>query len=121
MKDYKDLELWKESRKFVTTIYQLTSGFPIDEKFGLKSQLQRAAVSVPSNIAEGFGRSTSADTRKFLIIARGSLFELETQLYLSLDLNLISKSQLDDALGQLGLCLKLLNGYLNYLKTKNPS
>lgn len=118
MKDYKELDLWKEARKLVSHIYRLTAELPSDEKFGLKSQLQRAAVSVPSNIAEGFGRSTSADTQRFLVIARGSLFELETQLYLCLDLKLIVDTDMRSVQDQVLLCLRLLNGYLKYLKSR---
>lgn len=118
MKDYKELDLWKEARKLVSDVYQLASDLPSDEKFGLKSQLQRAAVSVPSNIAESFGRSTSADTQRFLIIARGSLFELETQLYLCLDLQLISESEMKSTREQVLLSIRLLNGYLKYLRSK---
>lgn len=118
MKDYKELDLWKESRKLVSDIYKLTSGFPTDEKFGLKSQLQRAAVSVPSNVAEGLGRSTLADTQRFLVIARGSLFELETQLYLCFDVGLVSAETMNSGHKQVSLCLRLLNGYLKYLKSK---
>ena len=118
MKDYKELELWKESRKLVSDVYRMTANFPSDEKFGLKSQLQRAAVSVPSNIAEGMGRSTTPDTNRFLVIARGSLFEIETQLFLCLDLKLISDNAMDFIHKQVLLCLRLLNGYLKYLKSK---
>ncbi len=118
MKDYKELELWKESRKLVSDVYKMTGILPADEKFGLKSQLQRAAVSVPSNIAEGMGRSTSADTIRFLVIARGSLFELETQLYLCLDLQLISESELKSVHEQILLSIRLVNGYLKYLRSK---
>ena len=118
MNDYKELELWKESRKLVSDVYRMTANFPADEKFGLKSQLQRAAVSVPSNIAEGMGRSTKLDTHRLLVIARGSLFEIETQLFLCMDLNLIIQEELDSTHKQVLLCLRLLNGYLKYLKSK---
>jgi four helix bundle protein len=118
MKDYKELDLWKESRKLVSFVYRLTADFPSEEKFGLKSQLQRAAVSVPSNIAEGMGRQSSPDTQRFLVIARGSLFELETQLYLCVDLGVISDQEMKLANEQVILCLRLLSGYLNYLKSK---
>lgn len=118
MKDYKDLDLWKESRKLVSEVYKMTSNLSPDEKFGLKSQLQRAAVSVPSNIAEGMGRSTSADTQRFLVIARGSLFELETQMFLCLDLQLISDSEMKNVHEQILLRIRLLNGYSKYLKLK---
>jgi four helix bundle protein len=74
------LEAWKEAKKLVREIYQLTQGFPKDETFGLTSQMRRAAVSIPSNIAEGAARSGQKELLQFLNIARGSLSELETQL-----------------------------------------
>jgi len=76
----------------VKQIYEITRNFPDDEKFGLTSQIRRCAVSVPSNIAEGCGRGTNPQLKHFLDIAIGSLCELETQIYLSYDLNYISKT-----------------------------
>ena len=87
MKVYTELEVWKESRILVKDIYSITKSFPKEEIYGLSNQLRRCAVSIPSNIAEGCGRRTSADTIQFLHISRGSLYELETQLYIALDLN----------------------------------
>ena len=81
MKVYTELEVWKESRILVKDIYSITKSFPKEEIYGLSNQLRRCAVSIPSNIAEGCGRRTSADTIQFLHISRGSLYELETQLY----------------------------------------
>ena len=89
MKVYTELEVWKESRILVKDIYSITKSFPKEEIYGLSNQLRRCAVSIPSNIAEGCGRRTSADTIQFLHISRGSLYELETQLYIALDLNYI--------------------------------
>ncbi len=77
---YKDLIVWQKSVELVTEIYAATSKFPRDEVFGLTSQLRRCAVSVPSNIAEGQGRASKGEFIQFLSHARGSLFELETQL-----------------------------------------
>ncbi|WP_228027929.1 four helix bundle protein [Costertonia aggregata] len=74
--DYTELEVWKESRKLVSSLYSVTKSFPKEESYGLTSQMRRCAVSVPSNIAEGCGRRTSADTIQFLHVARGSLYEL---------------------------------------------
>src|SRR6476620_3630011 len=91
-KSYTELEVWQKSRELVVVIYQLTGAFPKDELFSLTNQLRRCAVSVPSNIAEGCGRSTSKDTIHFLYISRGSLFELETQCYLSIDQNYITEA-----------------------------
>lgn len=78
--NFRELKIWKDSIEMVKAIYLLTSELPDDEKFGLKSQIQRCAVSVPSNIAEGSGRSTNKDFRNFLNMSLSSSYELETQL-----------------------------------------
>ena len=82
-KSYTDLEVWQLARKLVSEVYASSLLFPKEELFGLTNQLRRAAVSVPSNIAEGCGRQTPRDTINFLFIARGSLYELETQVYVA--------------------------------------
>jgi len=84
---HKNLEVWKRSIDFVLKIYELTESLPSDEKFGLTSQLRRAAVSIPSNIAEGAGRSSTKEFIRFLDISNGSLSELETQLIIIHKLN----------------------------------
>lgn len=84
---YKDLEVWKLSLQFVAEIYKLTQTFPKHEIYGLSSQLQRASVSIPSNIAEGSGRKSTKDFIHFLFIAKGSLLEIETQLEIAKILN----------------------------------
>jgi len=114
MIEYKDLVVWIKVRELAQQIYSLTKSFPKEETFGLTNQLRRCAVSVPSNIAEGCGRNTSKDTLQFLFISRGSLYELETQLYISLDQNYISQIQLNDVLDLITDCKKLLNGFINY-------
>ncbi len=86
IKDYKDLIVWKKSMVLTKTIYLLCKHIPTSEKFSLISQMQRSAVSVPSNIAEGYGRTTRKDYAHFLHIARGSAAELETQILLTKDL-----------------------------------
>jgi len=86
------LEIWKRSRKLVKLTYNVTKPFPSEEKFGLTSQMRRAAVSIPSNIAEGCGRDTDAQLKHFIGNAIGSLCELETQVYLSFDLEYIPES-----------------------------
>lgn len=80
--------------------------------------MRRCAVSVPSNIAEGCGRSSSKDTIHFLFIARGSLYELETQFYLSSDQNYLSEEELEISLDKIIICKKLLNGFINYYRNK---
>jgi four helix bundle protein len=77
--DHKDLDVWKKSMNLVVLIYDITSKFPSDERFGLTSQMRRAAVSIPSNIAEGAARKGDKEFIQFLMIALGSLSELETQ------------------------------------------
>lgn len=83
MKDHKDLDVWKQSMLLAEDIYALTKEFPSEERFGLSSQINRAVVSIPSNIAEGAGRKGDKEFIQFLYIAMGSLSELETQLILS--------------------------------------
>ena len=84
--------------------------------YGLTSQIKRCSVSVPSNIAEGCGRQSSKETIHFLHISRGSLFELETQLYLASDLEFLSNEELKLLLIQVTSCKKLLNGFINYYR-----
>lgn len=89
MQDYKALRVWRDSRDLVLEIYQLTSLFPTNERFGLVSQMRRASVSISSNIAEGCSRSGPRDLARFLEIALGSAFELEVQLELAVALGLV--------------------------------
>ena len=94
MHRYKELKFWQFSRMFCVEIYNLTNSFPKDEKFGLVSQLRRAAVSIPSNIAEGASRKSDKDFSRFVEIALGSCYEIETQLLISNDLNYLSNQNL---------------------------
>ena len=97
-KPHKKLDVWKVSMQLSRTIYRLTAGFPSEQRFGLTSPMRRAAVSVPSNLAEGAARTSNNEFRNFLSIARGSLSELDTQLDLSEQLGFIteqSRSELD--------------------------
>lgn len=94
IRSYRDLEVWQEAMNLVEMIYPLTDNFPSSELFGLTSQMRRASVSIPSNIAEGQARKGSREFSKHLSIARGSLAELETQLILSVRLKFVTK---DDA------------------------
>ncbi len=80
VQSYEDLRVWQAGISLCAEVYQITATFPTDERFGLTSQMRRAAVSVPSNIAEGWGRGTRADYLRFLRIARGSLYEIRTQV-----------------------------------------
>ena len=91
MTTYKNLEAWKLAMKIVKEIYVLTKMFPKDELFALTSQIKRAVISIPSNIAEGIGRNHKKDTIQFLHISRGSLYELETQLCIALMLEFLNE------------------------------
>ena len=115
--NYKDLRVWQHSRALVKSIYLLTQHFPGEEKFGLTNQMRRAAVSVPSNIGEGAGRQTPKDTIQFLVIARGSLYELETQCYLAFDLSFIDLPDLNRILEQLSSCIQLVQGFIRYYRS----
>jgi four helix bundle protein len=117
-KTYKDLEVWKESRLLVKMIYQATQQFPDAEKFGLTNQMRRCAVSVVSNIAEGVGRNYSKETVQFLHIAKGSTYELETQIIVANDLAFLNEMQTEELLAKLDLVKKLLHGFIQY-KQKN--
>lgn len=118
---YTELLVWQRSRALVALIYDLTRSFPREELLGLTNQMRRAAVSVPSNIAEGCGRQHARDTVQFLFVARGSLFELETQCYLAADQHYLSAEQLTTALDATTDCRKLLQGFIRYYRTLLPS
>ena len=94
LKNYRELKVWQKSYRLCLDLYRITKEFPKEERYGLTSQIRRAAVSIPSNIAEGYGRKTTADYLRFLYIAYGSICELETQLLLSNDLNYVNKENL---------------------------
>ncbi len=89
MESFRELIVWQRSLKLVRSVYEVTRGFPKEEIFGLKMQIRRCATSIPSNIAEGYGRQHTAEYVRFLQIARGSLFELVTQLEIALSLSYI--------------------------------
>ncbi|MBV4356060.1 four helix bundle protein [Pinibacter aurantiacus] len=114
MNNYTELEVWKAARDLVNDIYIQTKFFPKEELFGLVQQMRRCAVSVPSNIAEGCGRNSAKNTIQFLFISRGSLFELETQLYIALDQQFISEGNFDVIFLKIRNCKKLLHGFINY-------
>ncbi|MCO6161258.1 four helix bundle protein [Flavobacterium sp. NRK F7] len=116
MHRYKDLEIWKLSRKFCVSIYEQTSNFPESEKFGLVSQLRRASVSVPSNISEGCSRNSNKDFSRFLEIAIGSCYEIETQLLIATDLDLINKETSITLLNELNKIIQMTSKFKSTLK-----
>jgi len=116
MANFKELLVWQKSIDFVTEIYNATYAFPKDETFGLQSQIRRASVSIPSNIAEGNSRRSKPDYLQFLKIARGSCAEVETQLIISRNLNFLNPEiylKLNQDIIEIS---KMLNGLINSLK-----
>ena len=110
VKSYRDLDTWQRAMDLVVTVYKATDIMPSDERFGLTNQIRRAAVSVPSNIAEGQGRSSPNDFLRFLAIARGSLNELETQILMAHRLNYLSEDERDSVLTLSDEVSRLLRG-----------
>jgi four helix bundle protein len=113
--NHKELDVWKESMLLAKEVYLLTKGFPKEELYGITSQIRRASVSVPSNIAEGAARSSDKEFIQFLYISLGSISELETQLLLSRDLGFIINL---DILPKIESTKKKLLGLIKYLKNK---
>lgn len=103
------IENWKFGKK-------LTEKLPEKEKYNLVSQMQRTAISIVSNISEGVGRNTKKDIGQFMYVARGSVYELETQIYLCIDLGYFKEAELQHAFQQIEKVRKLLSGFINYLQ-----
>ena len=115
VKTYKDLLIWQKGIELVKLVYAGTEGFPNNEVFGLQNQMKRAAVSVPSNIAEGWGRNSTQSYIQFLRVARGSLFELETQLIIAKELNFISDIKFNELSNLITEESKMLNAFIKTL------
>lgn len=120
VQSYKDLIVWQKAIDLVGVVYQLTKAFPREELYGLTNQLRRAAISIPSNIAEGHARSSTSEFLRFLSIARGSLAEVETQLIIAQRLGYLSVDQLSPILSLQVEINKMLNGLMAKL-APNPS
>ena len=112
---YKELIAWQKSMALVKSIYLRTRGFPKEEVYGLAAQLRRAAVSVPSNIAEGQGRLSKKEFKHFLSLARGSLLEVETQVLIAADLHYLSSEIAHDLETQAQEVLRIINALMNSL------
>ena len=110
---HRDLEAWKEAIQFVAEIYKATCNFPKEEMWGLTSQIRRASVSIPSNIAEGCARGSIKDTLRFLDIALGSIAEVETQLLIAQNLNYLNTDLLLQKLGKINALVQGIKKYLN--------
>jgi four helix bundle protein len=117
---YKDLLIWQKGMALAKLIYQLTLRFPAEERYGLTSQLRRAAVSVPSNIAEGQARRGTNEFLQFLSIAEGSLAELETQLLLSVELPYSKQADVDPALKEIDELQKMIVALKRKLASYSP-
>ncbi len=118
IKSYRDLVVWQKSMEFVTTVYAITKEFPKEEQYALTSQIRRSAVSVPSNIAEGYGRNSTQDYIRFLQIACGSLYELQTQLEISVNLNYIVKEKSEIIFALINEVERMLNTIIRKLSSK---
>ena len=116
MNDYRDLIVWQKSMELVKEVYMLTKCFPKEEAFALTLQIRRAAVSIPSNIAEGYGRQSKHDYLRFLSIARGSKNEVETQLQICLMLSYLSTENSGPALSLCEEIGKMLNALMATVK-----
>ena len=99
VKSYRDLKVWQKAIQLSLAVYRLTASFPVEERYGLTSQLRRAGVSVASNIAEGYGRGSRKEYKQFLAIARGSTLEVQTQLVIAGELGYTSPSGLEEVQG----------------------
>ena len=115
VRNYQDLIVWQKAMDLVEQIYAISQRFPREEIYGLTSQLRRAAVSIPSNIAQGQGRRTTADFLRHLLISYGSLRELETQTLIATRLQYLTKERCQDILRMAGEVGRLLNGLVSSL------
>jgi four helix bundle protein len=112
LKTYQELIVWQKAMDLVEEVYKVSRNFPREEIYGLTSQVRRAAVSIPSNIAEGQGRRTTADFLRHLSIAYGSLLELETQILIATRLSYLVEGNCKDVMGMAGEVGRLLNGLM---------
>jgi len=116
IKNFTDLEAWKTAHKLVIEIYKLTKKYPPSEQFGIVNQMRRAAVSITSNIAEGFSRTSPKEKTQFYAIAKGSLTEIENQLLISRDIYYLSSEDFERIEKDVRQTNKLLTGLLKYTK-----
>ena len=118
MRDYRKLQIWDIGREVAKEVYIITKEFPKDELYGLTSQMRRAAVSIPSNIAEGCGRDSMKEFVQFLRISLGSVRELETQFYISSDIGYVDEMKFDLIMKKLDEASKKIWAYIKYLEGK---
>ena len=118
VKTYRDLIVWQKAMQLVTDVYSLIKSLPKDEVYGLTSQVRRCSISIPSNIAEGYGRKSTNDYCRFLQIAIGSLYELQTQLEICLNLNYLTNSVFDNINEQSREIERMLSSLISKLNPK---
>lgn len=118
MKTHKDLDVWNLSIELVTAIYKITQKFPEEEKYGLTAQIRRAAVSIPSNIAEGAARGSDKEFIRFLYFSMGSTMELETQFIISKNLSYLNEETFNKINTELNSIGKMINGLIKHLKNR---
>jgi four helix bundle protein len=118
LQTHKDLKVWQESKDLVTHIYTLTSKFPKEEIYSITVQIKRAAISIPSNIAEGAARDSNKEYIHFLYIALGSVAELDTQLLIAKDLNFLNEKEFNEISEKLDNIGKMLSGLIKYRQAK---
>lgn len=121
MRDFKKFNIWNNGMEIVVSTYQLTRKLPSGEKFGLISQMCRAAVSIPCNIAEGCSRNSEIEFKRFLEISLGSSFELETQLLICERLSFVSKKEIDEQILPLNELQKKINSLVTKIKDSKNS
>ncbi|MEW6570586.1 MAG: four helix bundle protein [Nitrospirota bacterium] len=119
LKNYKELKVWQKAYQLCVELYKITKNFPNEEKYGLTSQIRRAAISVPSNIAEGYGRKTTREYIQSLYIAYGSNCELETQILLSRDLGYIKDEKIEGLQKEIGEVERMLKALIKSLENKH--
>lgn len=116
MKTFRDLLIWQKAMALVTHTYTVTTNFPKDEQFGLTSQIRRCSISIPSNVAEGFGRGTNKDYYRFLTISIGSLFEFQTQIEIAYNLKYISETEFNTIFENSRELERMLSSFMNKVK-----
>ena len=119
MTSHKELKVWQKGIELVKSIYEITQLFPPNEQFGLISQMRRAAVSIPSNIAEGCGRNSDKELIHFLYIALGSASELETQIIISQELNFLGKENSEQLQSLILEIIKMISSLIKTIRTRN--
>jgi four helix bundle protein len=121
IKRFEDLDVWKEARKLVNMIYELTNKDLFKRDFGLREQIQKAAVSSMSNVAEGFDSDTKQQFIQLLSYTKRSSSEVQSELYVALDRKYITEEEFNESYNQAKLVRKLANGFIRYLRTGKPA